>query len=330
MNIDISGVFAGLLSVADDSEAGRDASPPATMYDSPFTRRFKIGAKEPADTTWQMNSALWVASASVIQQGTAGGGNLAIYVAQDVGTDGAGRYAQYLGGAGRIFWHSDVQAPTSGAQVRVFWPSPLMLSYWETVTENVSIDGGTPFGTVKDQAGSGQRYSTYAFWLNSEAIRLAVANGNTLQVSADAGAGLFWPAITYQITRVCGNYVAVKWRDELGAFQVWVFEYRTPNEVEKREPVTYRHTPASWETPAKANMLLSEYEETIAVLASAITTNEAKVLRGLANSPTVVIDTGSGWEAVAVQDVTSNIDPFNPTHTFSAVLRKAKRVSMFG
>ncbi len=344
ITVDLSGWFDVLLSTDNDSEAGRNVAP--TQSDNSF-KAFKIGVKVSTDGSYTVDSTVWYAVRNAQQIGATNGANLATYMPAASGSpldiDAQGAYLTAFT-APRLFWSAKEETPTTGAQVAVFWPTPAYI-----ITQEIADDGFSEVyvsvaGTTTNTSAGGTKDAGVFYGLadaDSDARFDYVASGATLATYirlAGTNTTTAIAQLTYAITRVCWPFVPVKWLNELGSWEVWVFEYSAPNGMEAERGEDYELSIGDIATATgKGKTLYSTYSETVDVQAYDLSEAEARALRGIRNSPTVLICTDdfsassvqpSTWVEVRCTGMTANIDREQTRYVFSASFILPSRYSI--
>lgn len=287
---------------------------------------FRIGYRADGNGSYTVDSTEYIGVNNVKQALETYGGNLAKYV-PDFDSSGAtavNREGEFLSTLERpkIFWFSsnDSSSPPSN-QVTTFYPSIA----WILPDE---YDGQTDYDvrTTKDGGGAvigsfplvspAEKGIRYVNWRSSIPSNddTYTAKTITTEIQTTAGDCLVSP-ISYDVVRVCNNPIAIKWKDKLGSWQIWVFEGDAVNgvNVTSGDNVAIPYTDIA--TLSRSTKTLTKTEiPTLTVSANLLTKNEVIALQGIQTSPHVLLcvsdfrgipgEDADDWASISVIDAT--------------------------
>lgn len=337
IEVDISGAIQSLISTADDSTEGQEpvATNPYRSANSAYA--FKVGFKLYSDPTFTVDSTIWYAVLSV-QQALSQGPNLYLFFPAVSGSPlnvvATGKFlSSFL--APRLFWHSTTADPNNGAQVAVFFDTPAyiapisMAGVAGEIVERLEVDGVTTSSTAMPSP-----LTAGVFYANSnasDANKLAISNAYEYILSVTL-ADTTKTAIVerpYTPTRVCFPFYPIKWRNELGGWEVWVFQAIGENNLEIDNGDTYSlpQTSTLALDTGRMKTFTTFARESLAVKATSLSLAEVTALRGIATSPTVLLCVDdfsvpnaqpTNWVNVQVENAQAMIDNFKVLHQFTA------------
>lgn len=211
-----------------------------------------------------------------------------------------------------LFWYSDVANPTTASQVSVW---QLGLTFLVPIDAFGFIDGLLQEwidseGNVVD----GDLYSLGALTANSFIVGIQEAESFligaeqlTIQVGVSGSGGVISDPLTetktVKIRRACNNPIAIRWQNSLGGFDTWVFEGRTPRELQVDGVGPYGIFPTDIKTATETRRQgRKRVNEVLSVSAENLSLNEVKALQEIAYAPSVWLFVGDLTAGTAFDD----------------------------
>ena len=299
--IDISAFLQSELNNNDDSLTAQQT------IDAPKENNFKVfrlGYRPNAVGAYTVDSTEYIAVNNVKQANEQFGANLADYVpdfdaiSSPTSVTAAGKFLSTLQNP-VLFWVSpENNSSPPGNEVTIFYPSLAFIlpEEYATTQANYKVRTETNTGAVTrvlTLASPNEKGIRYVNWATSipvsdDTYTKTIVTTEILTTDDDC---LIEP-ITFEIRRACINPVAIKWKDKLGSWQVWIFEGDAPfgRVVESDETVEIPYTELS--TLKRLNKTLSKTEiPTLGISAEFLTKEQVIALQGIRTSPNVLICT---------------------------------------
>lgn len=321
--VDLSGVLNSLLGTSDDS-SGAPTAAISTARTDKFLR-FRIYYRD--DTgAYSDSGTVYTAVQAVRQIGDTS--TLETYVALGSGSpitlDASGAFL--TGFTTPVVWFYDdvgTRKPIYGSTAFIIGEN------WATDNFQVSGLGSTIIGNNLDEG-------VYYVGVNSD-IDLTASSG-TITLT-DTTQSIDLQSITYEIREACQNPVIIKWANDLGGWDVWVFEGKAPVSYDSTTVSSYTKPFDSLGSTTEYNRsFLKEGRQSIELTAYNLTLNEAQQLKRMTQSPHVLLFTGEltdtnyiTWTTVNVLDGTIGIyDTYNPRHRFSLSIELPQEFAILG
>lgn len=300
---------AFLQSELDNSDTSLTSQVNADNLQTSQFKVFRVGFNN-VNSSYTVDSTQYVALNNVKQAGDVYGANLADYVMDyDDSTSTVNAKGKFLSTFQNpvLWWYSPSESVLS-SNVTVFHPSLawILPKEYENETDykieskyNLPVTG-TVTRTITLSSAKGLRFANY---VTSVPTSDSIYTHSTFTTSIlDSNDQEIIEKITFEVRRACNNPVAIKWKDKLGSWQVWVFEgdANRGHNVESADSVGLPFNDI--ETLTRTSKTLRKTEiPTLSVSADNLTKDQVLGLSGISVSPNVLLCTND-FQNVAGQD----------------------------
>jgi hypothetical protein len=287
---------------------------------------FRVGYRTTTAGAYTVDSTEYIAINAVRQAGSEFGQNMADYLysidfASPASLTFSGKFLTEFDTM-PLFWYSPVLNP-SVSEVTYFYFTLAFMLTDEVVTNETGFTVSTYF---KDSTGTTQKTVTK---LNNFASPPAQSlqfinygsgasnnaySFNELGVEIETNSTLFKiiEEFTIKPIRVCNNPTAIKWKNDLGGWDLWVFEGNSPVSVGIETSDVYTVPYGDLQSLTQINRSYQKRRTPLkSVSADSLTLNEVKALSKMLSSPNVLYctddlsvagTTASTWVSVNVLD----------------------------
>jgi hypothetical protein len=297
------------------------------------TKPFKIAYRVAGTGAYTVLSTTYQAIRGVRQNGSTYGATIAEYVPIFTGTtiDFTGQWLTRFE-TPVLFWWSDRANPTT-AQAS-FWQCQTAFATQagdigkiDTIRQ-LNYSGATLLDTTDSVITTTTPVTTFGI----DDVQEKIAYTHTvISAGINAGAGVVNTAIepiTFEIRRACKNPTALKWLNTLGTWETWVFEGRTPYNIETdSQGGEYGIYQADISTAAETRRYLSKNAfKTVSVFADNLTLDQVRAISEIYYSPHVIMFVGElvagatfdDWQGATIDTGSFAVeDTYNSKHKIS-------------
>jgi hypothetical protein len=297
VDVDFQAFLQSELSNDDDSltVASSNANYKENQY-----KVFRVGYRTTSTGSYTVDTTEYIALNAVRQALSPYGQNMADYLySVDYGTSSLDFLGKFFTEFEQmpLFWYSPVNNPIA-SEVTYFFPSigvPLTKNMidndagYEIQTQYYDADGTTSNGVTALNVftDEGFIYINYAS-VASPAYQFAYLETN--MQSRSISNLIIIPDYRMIPTRVCNNPVAIKWKTDLGGWDVWVFEGNSPVTVGVETTDTYANPYTDLQSLTEVNRQYQKRRTPLqSVSADGLSLNYVKALSKVLSSPNVLL-----------------------------------------
>ena len=332
LTIDAGFILRNQLNNDDDSDNARGSNDFSGIGSTaPFKLAYRVGGTG----SYTVLSTLYQAVRGVRQYGSTYGASVADYTPLMTGTtvDYTGKFLTLFENP-VLFWYAD-GTPATSADVSAFQSQlafPMRLADYTVIqilrarwytgatlsATDEYVDAGTNTAIITfaiPEAETAYQYSTVAIDVGTND-----GGGSLASVAVDT--------ITFQIQRVCNNPTALKWINSLGAWEVWVFEGRTPYSLDTDSlGGEYGIYQADISTATESRRYLNKSaRKSVSLFADNLLLDQVRAISEIVTSPHVIMYVGdlvggtdfTDWEGVTIDAGSFRVeDTYDKRHKIS-------------
>lgn len=333
LTIDAGFILRNQLNNDDDSDNARGSNDFSGVGSTaPFKLAYRVGGTG----SYTVLSTLYQAVRGVRQYGSTYGASVADYTPLMTGTtvDYTGKFLTLFENP-VLFWYAD-GTPATSADVSVFQSQlafPMRLADYTVIQILRAI--------WRNKAGTSSNTQSYVdAGTNTAIITFAIPEAESafewdtvgITVGTNNGAGNLGntaiDTITFQIQRVCNNPTALKWINSLGAWEVWVFEGRTPYSLDTDSlGGEYGIYQADISTATESRRYLNKSaRKSVSLFADNLLLDQVRAISEIVTSPHVIMYVGdlvggtdfTDWEGVTIDAGSFRVeDTYDKRHKIS-------------
>ena len=288
---------------------------------------FRIGYRTTTDGSYTVDSTEYIALNAVRQAGAPFGQNMADYlysvdyIGSPMSLDFSGQFLTEFSPM-PLFYSGAIPNPDN-SQINYYFPTLAFIITDEFASNETGYNvvtkfydsSGTLITTITDTEAFGSPSSQKVCFINlgnQSGVTDELFDTITVSIEGTTSGFVLIPELTYKLTEACNNPTALKWKNDLGGWDTFVFEGNSPVSVDIEISDTYATNYSDITNLTEVNRQFQKRRlPTQSVTADSLTLNEAQTLSKMLSSPHVLtcIDdltqastTAENWVTVNVLD----------------------------